>query len=239
MKVRIQNTTVTKKNSINLFFSWNFQCIAIVVMFALASANAGLVSYAGHPYAGYPYAANLAVPAISQYSHVDYSGLPVATSYSAQYSPAAVHYATPYAAYPAAQHIATPWAYSAPAVYAAPATILAKAPATYTAVTKGSIHTAPLEGHELSQTSLNVAPAPGTSDSETIAVATSYAAQPAVVASPWTYSAPAVYAAPATILAKAPATYTAQTRGSIHTAPLEGHELSQTSLNVAPAPGTW
>jgi hypothetical protein len=199
-------------------------------MFALASANAGLVSYAGHPYT--------AVPAISQYSHFGYSGVPVATSYAAQYSPAAVHYATPYAGYPVAHHIATPLAYSAPAVYAAPATILAKAPATYTAQTRGSIHTAPLEGHELSQTSLNVAPAPGTSDSETIAIATSYSA-PAAVATPWAYSAPAVYAAPATILAKAPATYTAQTRGSIHTAPLEGHELSQTSLNVAPAPGTW
>jgi Cuticle protein len=35
------------------------------------------------------------------------------------------------------------------------------------------------------------------------------------------------------------ATYTAKTRGAVHTAPLPGHVLSQTSLNVAPAPGTW
>jgi hypothetical protein len=232
------------------FFLLNFQCIAIVVMFALASANAGLVSYAGLPYP----------TSFSQYSYGYSAGIPVASTYAAQYSsayPAVQHianplayagqavYGAPYTAYPYAQHIAAPLAYSAPAVYAAPATVLAKAPATYTAQTRGSIHTAPLEGHELSQTSLNVAPAPGTSDSK-------YVAQPEAL-SEWAYSAPAasyipqpatvvatptVYAAPATILAKAPATYTAQTLGSVHTAPLEGHELSQTSLNVAPAPGT-
>jgi Cuticle protein len=28
-------------------------------------------------------------------------------------------------------------------------------------------------------------------------------------------------------------------RGAVHTAPLPGHAVSQTSVNVAPAPGTW
>jgi hypothetical protein len=238
------------------FFLLNFQCIAIVVMFALASANAGLVSYAGLPYP----------TSFSQYSYGYSAGIPVASTYAAQYSsayPAVQHianplayagqavYGAPYTAYPYAQHIAAPLAYSAPVVYAAHATVLAKAPATYTAQTRGSIHTAPLEGHELSQTSLNVAPAPGTPESETVVVS-KYVAQPEAL-SEWAYSAPAasyipqpatvvatptVYAAPATILAKAPATYTAQTLGAVHTALLEGHELSQTSLNVAPAPGT-
>ncbi|XP_054083599.1 adult cuticle protein 1-like [Zeugodacus cucurbitae] len=33
--------------------------------------------------------------------------------------------------------------------------------------------------------------------------------------------------------------YVAKTRGAIHTAPLAGHINSATSLNLAPAPGTW
>ncbi|CAD6999775.1 unnamed protein product [Ceratitis capitata] len=33
--------------------------------------------------------------------------------------------------------------------------------------------------------------------------------------------------------------YVAKTRGAVHTAPLAGHINSATSLNVAPAPGTW
>ncbi|XP_011210636.1 adult cuticle protein 1 [Bactrocera dorsalis] len=33
--------------------------------------------------------------------------------------------------------------------------------------------------------------------------------------------------------------YVAKTRGAIHTAPLAGHVNSATSLNLAPAPGTW
>ena len=34
------------------------------------------------------------------------------------------------------------------------------------------------------------------------------------------------------------ATYTAANRGSVHTAPLVGHVVSQKSINTAPAPGT-
>lgn len=46
--------------------------------------------------------------------------------------------------------------------------------------------------------------------------------------------------APAVVVAApAPAaSYTAATRGAVHQAPLEGHAVSQTSLNLAPAPGT-
>ncbi|XP_017460886.1 PREDICTED: adult cuticle protein 1-like [Rhagoletis zephyria] len=35
-----------------------------------------------------------------------------------------------------------------------------------------------------------------------------------------------------------PGVYVAKTRGAIHTAPLEGHINSATSVNLAPAPGT-
>ncbi|XP_055920893.1 adult cuticle protein 1-like [Eupeodes corollae] len=35
------------------------------------------------------------------------------------------------------------------------------------------------------------------------------------------------------------ASYVAQTRGAVHTAPLPGHIQSAASVNVAPAPGTW
>jgi Cuticle protein len=128
-------------------------------MFALASANAGLVSYAGLPYAS-PLFARAAVPAISQFSHVDYKAYPT-------YTPVAVSAPLAYHAAPLAYHAApyaysAPIAYSAPAIVAAPAVALAKAPATYTAQTRGSFHQAPLEGHEVSQTSLNVEPASGT-----------------------------------------------------------------------------
>ena len=40
------------------------------------------------------------------------------------------------------------------------------------------------------------------------------------------------------VAAPGPATYQAITRGAVHTAPLEGHSVSQTSLNLEPAPGT-
>lgn len=40
------------------------------------------------------------------------------------------------------------------------------------------------------------------------------------------------------VVAAAPATYVAQTRGAVHAAPLEGHLNSVANINVAPAPGT-
>ncbi|XP_065357983.1 adult cuticle protein 1-like [Calliphora vicina] len=41
------------------------------------------------------------------------------------------------------------------------------------------------------------------------------------------------------IVAAAPASYVAKTRGAVHAAPLEGHLNSVANINVAPAPGTW
>jgi Cuticle protein len=128
-------------------------------MFALASANAGLVPFAGLSYAS-PLVARAAVPAISQFSHIDYTAYP---TYTAAYAHAPLAYhAAPLAYHAAPLAYSAPIAYSAPAVVAAPAVALEKQPATYTAQTRGSFHQAPLEGHELSQTSLNVEPAPGT-----------------------------------------------------------------------------
>jgi Cuticle protein len=111
-------------------------------MAALAYTNAGIIQYAGlpYPYVAHPHAH--VVPAITQYSHVDYTAVP-----------AAVHVAAPWPYHVAYPHV--------PIVVAAPAVAVAKAPATYTAQTRGSLHTAPLEGHEVSQTSLNLEPAPG------------------------------------------------------------------------------
>jgi Cuticle protein len=170
----------------------HFQCFAIVVMVALATAvNAGSVALTALPYAAAP----LAVPSISQFSHIDYKAVP-----------AAVPVATTYAAAP----IAAPLAYQAsPLAYQASPLAYHASPLAY--------HASPLAYH---------------------AAPLAYHAAPLAYSAPIAYSAPAVYAAPAVALEKQPATYTAQTRGAIHTAPLEGHDLSQTSINVEAAPGT-
>ena len=60
------------------------------------------------------------------------------------------------------------------------------------------------------------------------------AAHPSVYGYPGVYGHPAVVAVP-----KVAATYTAATRGAVHTAPLEGHVISRSNLNLAPAPGTY
>lgn len=94
------------------------------------------------PYAAWPYGAHLHAP-ITQYS-----------SYPAIAPIAYAHHG-----YPA--HVAAPALYSH--YHAAPAVVpVAKVAASYTAATRGAVHTAPLEGHAISQTSLNLAPAPGT-----------------------------------------------------------------------------
>ena len=115
----------------------------------------------------YDSGAYIAYPAITQYSSypltaihapaLTYAAAPALT-YAA--APALTYAAAPalsYAAAPAAiaytNQIATPYHYAAHVV---------PAEATYTAATRGSIHTAPLPGHAASQTSLNTLPAPGT-----------------------------------------------------------------------------
>ncbi|KAK7873624.1 hypothetical protein R5R35_009312 [Gryllus longicercus] len=65
-----------------------------------------------------------------------------------------------------------------------------------------------------------------------VAPAISYAAHVPAVA-PVAYAAPAVVAA-----APVAAGYTAVTRGAVHSAPLPGHVIGSTHVNVQPAPGT-
>jgi Cuticle protein len=122
--------------------------------------------------------------------------------------------------------------YSAPAVVAAPRTVAYSAPAVVAApvVEQRTVVAAPVAQTYVAQA--YAAP-----------VAHAYTAPAAVVAAPvaQAYAAPVAhaYAAPAAVYAaEHSATYTAANRGSVHTAPLPGHAVSQTSLNVAPAPGT-
>ena len=89
-------------------------------------------------------------------------------AYSAPWSHAPI---TQYSTYPAyahapaisyAAHVATPYV-AAPYVHSPVAKVVALPhAASYTAANRGSVHTAPLPGHAVSQTSLNLAPAPGT-----------------------------------------------------------------------------
>lgn len=54
---------------------------------------------------------------------------------------------------------------------------------------------------------------------------------------PWGPWAPSVAVA-APVVGAGPGTYVAQTRGAVHTAPLDGHLSSVANVNLAPAPGT-
>lgn len=92
-----------------------------------------------------PYAASWAAP-YAHAVHAPWAHAPITqySSYPAYHAPLSV-----------AHHVAAPWAH--PAVVP-----VAKVAASYTAATRGAVHTAPLEGHAISQTSLNLAPAPGT-----------------------------------------------------------------------------
>ncbi|XP_070499324.1 adult cuticle protein 1-like [Chironomus tepperi] len=112
----------------------------VALFFACAQASAVW------PYAAAPWA-------YSTYSHAPITQY---SSYPAHYAHAP---AISYAAHVAAPYVAAPYV-AAPYVHA-PVAALPHA-ATYTAANKGSVHTAPLPGHTVSQTSLNLAPAPGT-----------------------------------------------------------------------------
>ncbi|XP_058825914.1 adult cuticle protein 1-like [Topomyia yanbarensis] len=116
------------------------KCIAAVVMMALALAVAegSLYSYA-------PLAYSLPHTTVVQdNSYARYIAAP--WGYAA--APAALSYAAH--AYPTA-------AYYQPAV-----AVVAQKEARYLAANRGAVHDAPLPGHEISQQSLNLAPAPGT-----------------------------------------------------------------------------
>lgn len=124
------------------------KCIAAVVVIAFVGfANAGILP-------AYPYAAYAAAPLADG----TYTSIPAPHLYAAAPAPLAFRsYEAPhfYAAAPA------PLAYA----YAAPAPLTVAAipgEARYTAINRGALHDAPLPGHALSQTSLNLQPAPGT-----------------------------------------------------------------------------
>jgi hypothetical protein len=127
--------------------------VALVALFAAVQGSAVPYAYSPYAYASGP---------IGQYASVNYAAAPYqAVSYAAHVAAPSV-YAHPTAyAYPGAYaHSAV---VAAPAVYAAPAVVpVAKVAATYTAATRGAVHTAPLEGHVVSRANINVAPAPGT-----------------------------------------------------------------------------
>jgi Cuticle protein len=144
-----------------LYQSFISQCITIVVMLVVASTNASLISHVGL--------------ATSPFSHISYStfhapqyghGVPVVSHQQQQHKSVPISHihrlAAPYAAYTTVRFAAPPVKYRATTYNAQPATVWAKAPAVYTAQTRGSFHQALLEGHQTSQTSLNVAPAPET-----------------------------------------------------------------------------
>jgi hypothetical protein len=129
-------------------------------MLALACANASVYPYGpAAPWAG-PWGAG---PWGPHAAWAGPAGHPAITTYSS-YAPGA-HWAG-HAAIPAAIHVAAPHAahWGGPH-WAGPAHAHAVVPAhaaTYTAKTRGAVHTAPLPGHVLSQTSLNLAAPAGT-----------------------------------------------------------------------------
>jgi len=110
------------------------QVFALLALFFACAQSSAVWPYA----APWAYSAPWSHAPITQYS-----------SYPAHY------YAAPAISY--AAHVASPYA----AHVAAPVVPLPHA-ASYTAANRGSVHTAPLPGHAVSQTSLNLAPAPGT-----------------------------------------------------------------------------
>ena len=113
------------------------QCIAAVVMMAIVALAEG--SYADHfGYAAYPYAGS---------GH----GAPFA------YSVSAAHYG--HHAHPV---VAADYHHHVPATHVAYDGHHYGHSASYVAANRGSVHSAPLIGHIVSQKSVNTAPAPGT-----------------------------------------------------------------------------
>ncbi|EDO63539.1 AGAP008466-PA, partial [Anopheles gambiae str. PEST] len=135
-------------------YSIMFQCIAAVVMMALAAvADAGLAPLL--------YGAPLAIAAphttVVQ-SNSDAKLITTAPAYSYAAAPLAYPYAA--AGAPLAYAPAAPYYYTAPLAYSAPALLYQKE-ARYLAANRGAIHEAPLPGHAFSQQQLNLEAAPG------------------------------------------------------------------------------
>lgn len=119
------------------------KCIAAVVMFAFVGfAKAGIVAYSGAP---------------AFLPDGTYSSIPTGSLVAAPY--AAAPLAFPSYGFRSYGFAPAPIAYAAAPLAAA---AIIPGEARYTALNRGALHDAPLPGHALSQTSLNLAPAPGT-----------------------------------------------------------------------------
>ncbi|XP_055641874.1 adult cuticle protein 1-like [Toxorhynchites rutilus septentrionalis] len=120
------------------------KCIAAVVMMVLALTEGALVPLA--------YSSPLALAA--PHTTVVQQNLGAPLTYAAPLAYSAVAPAISYAAHASV----VPTAY----VHQPAIAVLAQQEGRYLAATRGAIHDAPLEGHAISQQSLNLAPAPGT-----------------------------------------------------------------------------
>ncbi|XP_055850276.1 uncharacterized protein LOC129914598 [Episyrphus balteatus] len=110
-----------------------------------------------------------------------------------------------------------------------------KTEATYTAKTLGSEHVASLPGHLNSASSINLEQAPGSKDSSSLPSSVAIHGSPIPAALPLSIS-PLFIQAP--LLVPTEAKYVAKNLGVEHVAPLPGHTVSATSLNLQPAPGS-
>lgn len=152
MKVSLRAASIIKGLKLIFLFSSQFAVAGLLALFAVAAQSSAV-----WPYSAWAHAPALHAP-ITQYS-----SWPAVHAHA--YAPAAISYAHHVAA---PHHVAVaPHHVVAAPVHHAYASHVVAAPvhhhgATYTAANRGSVHTAPLPGHIASQTSLNLAPAPGT-----------------------------------------------------------------------------
>ena len=158
--------------------------------------------------------------------------------------PYAASYASPYAytsgqigQYASVNYAAAPVAYATPSVYSAHHAV----PSVYSAhLVAPSVYSA----HHAVPSVYSAHHAVPSVYSAHHAVPSVYAAQsvhgvPSVYARTAVVASPAVYTSPAVYAAHGGATYTAATRGAVHTAPLVGHAISRSNINLAAAPGTY
>ncbi|KAG4073785.1 hypothetical protein HA402_001009 [Bradysia odoriphaga] len=121
--------------------------IAVVMMALAVSAQAGLAPFA-------PLAYSLPYAAPYQYAPLSYTARSLPLAYAAAPAFYNYEYAPAIRAYP---EINTYAEIRSPA-----AIVPVAAEGTYTAINKGAVHVAPLPGHGLSASSVNLESAPGT-----------------------------------------------------------------------------
>ncbi|XP_055839282.1 adult cuticle protein 1-like [Episyrphus balteatus] len=110
-----------------------------------------------------------------------------------------------------------------------------KTEATYTAKTPGSEHVATLSGHLNSASFINLRTIPATKDSNSLPPSVAIHGSPNLVVLPYSISPLTI---PAPLVLQTEAKYVAKNLGVEHIAPLPGHTISATSLNLQPAPGS-